>query len=269
MAIYNTVSIKTIIARIIRKTRLSDTSYLEDMKVWIPEAMEALKTVHQTTTTNKVIQIKNHIARLPCDLSSLKAVEYEGCRLRLGSNSIDYSNSPEDYKPKSSIDTIDGVYTTDSSKHKADDNYINLYRGEDLSKNNSSRLSSESYKITPGYIHTSFCSGCVTLHYNKIPLDSDGFPLVPDQEDYKLALEWYVYQQMVFSGYKFPDTRIDYSFCTQEYERHSRRAIGAIKYPSVDKVESTYRSTTRMIFPQHYWNHFGLGLEQIQEINSI
>ena len=74
---------------------------------------------------------------------------------------------------------------------------------------------------------------------------------------------------MTFSGYRLPDARMDYSFCTQEFERFAARALCEITYPSVDKMESLYRSTTRLIPAQHHWENFGAGLEQIQEIQGL
>jgi len=259
--VYKFVSSKEVITRIIRKSKLSNTSYLEDIKVWLPEGINALKTKHSVSLVSIPLEVSNHIAYLPDDLSSLVGILYEGKRLRMSSSDLDFTTFPLQQQK-----TITSFYTNVGSHASLSSTEFNS--GQDIIAQYS-QCNVNSYKINLGNIHTSFCEGNIEVIYNKLPVDCEGFLLIPDNTDYKQALEWYVYQQMTFGGYKLPDPRMDYTFCTQEFERFAARALASIKYPSVDKMETTYRSTTNLVFPQHYWEHFGQNLEQIQEIRGL
>jgi len=257
---YKVVSSKQVISRVLRRTRLSDTSYLEDMKVWLPEAINSLRTTHSLELVTRLITSHNHISLLPSDLSSVEAVMYKGKRLRLASSVLPLN------MVKTLSDATLTAYITNPN-HK-DILGTEKGRGEHLEMS-TVECTNHTYKVQTGCIHTSFSDGDFILIYRRLPVDCDGFIMIPDNNNYKQAIEWYIYQQMTFSGYILPDKKMDYSFCTSEFERFASRALKEITYPSVDKMESLYRSTTNLIFPQHYWEHFGTGLEQIQEIKGL
>jgi len=48
------------------------------------------------------------------------------------------------------------------------------------------------YSLNNGMIYTSFESGTVEMSYKAIPVDKEGFPMVPEDSVFQLAIEWYV-----------------------------------------------------------------------------
>jgi hypothetical protein len=113
---------------------------------------------------------------------------------------------------------------------------------------------SEYYQIEMDYINTSIRDGEVRIHYLSQPLDKDGFPLIPDNENYKEALYYYVRAKMIGCGYK--DTVYSERELMERYEMYAARAMGQIKYPSTDIVQSRIDAMVRFIPPQNYWENY-------------
>lgn len=346
---YRSVSIKDVIGRVIRNTRITNTEYIDSMNEWIPEAMGMLKTRVVLSPKHIDLKVNFHKTQIPCGLQSILAVEYKGQRLRYytgdktftsnkGKEAVNvaYVSTPKVVKKmevgsiygftvtdagtitvdtiwyeggpsspvnitlagpgadltqlKATLDAIGiGVFTvswigntlsiiTDSTEHEikhltvttgsgtvltpATVSYGDL-TGEithystqkvDISSVLSYGYSEATYYTEMGYINTSFCDGTIRLYYLEVPLDDEGFPLIPDNENYKQALYWYVRGMMIGAGY--PDPVFKYSDCEQKFELHGARALGEIRYPSTDQTEAVYNNQVRLIFNDNAWANF-------------
>jgi hypothetical protein len=255
--IYKTTSVKEVIARIYRNTGKSMSSeYIEDMLEWIPEGIKKLKTKYTLQSTFTKIEIDGHVAGLPCDMMSLIAVEYNGHRLREGG---DIRNLTAEMPLSLSRDSHPEVWETDTTEEIE-------YTGQSLKPVNMADYNTDYYKIEMNCIQTSFECGEITLHYYKMPVCKDGYPLIPDNENYKTALYWYVLAMMLGAGFEHKVFRYDFAY--REWERFARRAINEITYPSVDRMERYYRAWARLIPPEHFYEDFRINSEQIQEIRK-
>lgn len=259
--IYTSTSIEEVLARVTRNTRLQDSTYLADMVEWIPEAMGYMKTKFVLAPRWKDLTIKYHKSRLPCGFSSLRAVQYGGCRLPWynGSRTAD-SLSTGNYPATSVYPGIplEGTTTfgTHLVKRGAEDDGIPVsYYETDLQKVNSFSFHEEHWYYTElDYINTSMCDACVRIHYMGIPLDEKGLPLIPDEENYKEALYYYVRAKMIGAGYE--DRQFSEQTCMDRYEKYAERAKSRITYPSVDQQQAKYETLTRLILPVDYWASF-------------
>ncbi len=114
--------------------------------------------------------------------------------------------------------------------------------------------SSHTYYTELDYINTSFCDGKVRVFYNEVPLDDDGFPLIPDNQNYKQAIYWHVRAMMIGCG--FNDPVFKYTDCEARFEKHAARALGEIQYPSVDQVEAYTDNSVRLLFNEEAFGSF-------------
>ena len=106
------------------------------------------------------------------------------------------------------------------------------------------------YNIEMGYIKThDVCDGTIEIHYKSIPVDDDGFPLVPDNSNYKQALYWHCRAMMIGAG--FEDSVFSYNQCDEQYEKYAARAIAGIRYPSQAMMASRIPS-----IPDYITNDF-------------
>jgi len=257
--IYNSVSIQQVIARVVRNTRLQDSSYLTDMVEWIPEAMGYMKTKMEQTEKWKDIEIEFHKGRLPCGPIMLVAVEYCGRRLKT-SNTVKHYETGHHLNYGSIPASAELFKSVIIPKEFPDENVVVdstiIKEGCCCIKDVMCCLEHPSayYQVEMDYINTSFRQGCVRIHYFTQPIDGDGFPLIPDNENYKEALYLYVRAKMIGCGYR--DKVYNEIDLMQRFEVHAARAINEITYPSPDLMDTRIDSLVRFIPPANYWDNF-------------
>lgn len=258
--IYTSVSIKSVIAKFLRNTRLSDSSFMDDLLEWIPEAMGMMQTRVVLKPLYKELTIKDYSAKLPCGLVELDAVAYNGRRLREGSTVGHVVNMPSIFNAANGTVT---VYVSDSDV-LIENHLSTKLSGDDLKV---MEISSEAfYKLQLDYIQTSFKEGKVVIYFLQMPVDCDGYPLIPDNENYKEALYWFLLTKAIEAGYEHP--LFDWNHCWNMWEHiYAPRAVNEIRYPSVDGMERLLQSTVRLVPPTHFYTDFSTGAEQYQEIN--
>lgn len=375
---YKSVSIKSVIGKVISDTGVQDTTLIMNMDEWIPQAMELMRTKVRLVRKWKEVEIDFHKGKLPCCLKTLHAVSHCGRRLRYyqgmrtfgapKQNCEDNSNllfvsdpaAPDVITTTTTGTLFQRNYTwrvpTDNTEHNyyfyklgtpdltgfvgiltnfdttdsgtiADsvgllennlnalgagnfavsfDNSTNeivivslsnpnnltfitvvttadpggtIYNAVvdtiSIDVNGQSRvevdrpyipaqsfdlrtimnqpLCDETYYTELDYINTSFKCGKVILFYSALPTDDEGFPLIPDNGDYKEALYFFTRGKMIGRGFK--DNVFKWQDCNAMFEHHAARAIGQIKYPSVDQVESKLEMT-RLIMPDDMYEKF-------------
>lgn len=242
--VYKSVSIQNVIAKILRDTRLSDSSFIPDLYEWIPEAMRLMQTNFELHPQAAKVKINFHQAPLPCGLIYLEAVVYKGNRLNhySGINIKGSSYSPQVEQ------------TVWVNAFKMNEDQVGPAVDSTLVAIPSTVDTSQGYQIKMDYISTTFKEGEVTLHYLAPPLDKNGLPLVPDQQDYKEAVYWYVRAKLIQAGYKDRTYGFDDRLPWERFEKHAARAISDITYPSVDQKEAQLQLHTRFIPPADYWS---------------
>lgn len=268
MSVVNAVSMNTVIARIIRNTRVQDTSYLIDMLEWIPEAMGLMQTTTELRYEFKDVKIVFHKGVMPCDMVRLLAVEYRGHRLKTTNTEKNFRTGHHitgdttnnhhdaeliDQRLFSSIVTpqSQGVYgRPEDIIWKTD--LIPAENIQDVMCMDESP--SDCYQTEPGYITTSMRDAIVRLHYKALPLDADGLPMIPDDEDYKEAICCFVRARMIGAGYD--DKVFNYRELMQAFEIHAARAMGKLTMPSPDEMDARIDAMVRFIPPTNYWENF-------------
>jgi hypothetical protein len=258
--IYQSTSIKEVIARVIRNTRLQDSSYITDMGEWIPEAMGILKTKWVLVPRYQDVNIYFHKGALPCDLDYITAVEWQGQRVQRMNGArmaevvrgqITSDSGPEDISVfASDPDTVESpngnlMFTSDA---------VPFCSLTDTDCNQLPCATDLWYDVELGHITMSFKDGMVRVHYRGLPLDEEGFPLIPDNEEYKQALYWYCRAQMIGAGYK--DTVFSYAHCEAQFDKYVAKAKGRIKYPSPDQMQSRINTLNRLVFDDSYFSRF-------------
>lgn len=264
--IYTTTSIEETIGRVIRNTRVQDSSYITDMWEWIPEAMAKMQTRQAKRNYWKDVEIHFYKGRLPCGLDSIKAVEYNGCRLRY-SNSARTADAALHCPPNSSevasttgFISVPTVWTTPSDTQIYQSALAPLpLCTQDLQSCLGLPLCDLTYFTELDYIGLDRLSeACIRVHYLSIPLDENGLPLIPDNENYKTAIYYYCRGMMIGAGYEDKVFTYDKLMAPVVglFEVHAARAIAQIRYPSPDQMESRINTGTRFVPPADYFSRF-------------
>lgn len=246
---YKSISIDGVIAKIIRDTRVQDSSYISDMHEWIPEAMGLMKTNAELYPKAAIVPIQYHMGKLPCGLIYVDAVEYQGKRMR-------YYNGVR--RP--------GTFTTTPTAVDESAPFESVITAN-VTVNNDAVIDSTlvaptvdhpdaRYQIHLDHLVTTFEDGEVVIHFHTIALDDRGLPLIPDHPDYKEALYWFVRTKMIQAGYDDPMYRNDDRIPDSRWEKHAARAISDILYPTPDQKESQIAMHVRFVPPTDYYESF-------------
>jgi hypothetical protein len=213
-------SMGQVIGRAMRRNGLKDTSLIPDLNEWTAEAMELLQLTLTLEHTFEVIESRFHKAKKPCGCAEVYAAEY--CGYRLGQN-----NTVRD--PRGNF-----LYTSEFTKVTQMDWH-----------------SGEWYKEEGSYILTSFPEGAVTLFFGKVPVDRDGFLMIPNDGSYKEAITWFLLARLDGRGY--PTKGYTGPQMDQMFEKFAGRAIESITMPSVEKVEATKNQLIQLLPNEDYY----------------
>lgn len=284
MSKYRFVSAKEVLAKVIRglNYRLPST-YADDILEWIPEGMGLLRVTNALVTTSTAEQycpgeliVRNHCVELPCGFVSILALEDEyGRRIPEGGDVTDFSKqtsirhrgagTPNDARV--STFAVDPYTHQTSDGLPADEPTSSFpFLGEDVSQVTTTPRTTYYYKLVGNHIQTSFESGFVRLHYLSLPVDVEGYPMIPDDENYKLALEWHILKRLIGSGYEHPVFKYDYA--DQQWERYAGRAIASVSFYTPEGAAKLNRAIVRLIPPYAYYENFGVGSEQPERLSK-
>ena len=243
---YQYTSLKDVIGNVIRNTRIQDSSFIADIHEWLYEAMDMLETQNTLEGKWEKVCIEFHKAKLPCGLKWIDAVEYNGHRLREGHGSrpaemggmVTYNNP--------FISTVDKIDTTNGHSQ-----YVS-----EIKKVQQLAVGYNEYYYTEmGTINTSFCDGELMVYFRGVKVDDDGFPMIPDNQNYKQALYWYCRAMMIGAG--FEDKVFTYAHCFEQWERiYGPRATAEIRMPSPEQMQHRINTFVRFLPDPAYYDNF-------------
>lgn len=133
-------------------------------------------------------------------------------------------------------------------------------------KNNSS---SPSYTIKGDMIHTSFREGTLEMSYLALPVDSEGYPTIPDIASYIRALELYIKKKWFTILFDLGKLNVSiYNNVKQEYAFAVAQAQSELIKPSLDEMEA-FTNMWNSLLPRHRAHKFGYSTIGSGEINKI
>lgn len=173
-----TISLKNVISKVYSGLNIKDESQYINIIEWLGEAISKIKTDAQLESVCTTLCIDNHRAELPCDFMYLSEVDYKGFQL---------TKASANHLVKTNHDNI-GIYNQYDYVDKRLDGLKNIAycKGQKYEF-----IGGDSFTIDKGWFKTSFFKGDVKITYKRLPVDDEGFPLVPEEESYREALFWY------------------------------------------------------------------------------
>lgn len=215
------VSIKTVIAKVYRDLNLQEEDRFYDIIEWIAEALELISSPnHLITPKPKTIKIENHRGSLPCGLVEILQVNHCGIPL------------------KSATSTFGTTFFKDNDKRNVMPPFDKIFPDNEMITDlgNNRRGREERYEISDGWIKTSFRDGEVIISYKSIPVDEEGYPMVPNEANTTNALFWYVTKMLILGGYNNPG--ISFQFAHQMWEKYCGQAFTKSIAPTLDQLEN-------------------------------
>jgi len=299
--IYKLTSIKEVIAKVFTDLDLQEEPHrITDMISWGAEALEKIGAFPSFTNKvtglegNPLLVIEDYICKLPYDFHSLLQVAYSTSTtgpfipIRVNTSNFDNHGDSEDITststtaPESDIVTMamtlydldyeDAVTYLNSNPDKRTiiantiaqsydsksisgiKQYTPLYTTDDIT-----------YVISNGYVKMNVETGYLMLSYLAIPVDSDGYPMIPDEISFKEALYWYINMKLMYPKWCAGQVRdAVYYDAKRSWNYYCKQAYGDAMMPDIDKLESIKNSWVRLV-PNIYEHDSGfstLGQEE-------
>jgi len=274
--IYRTTSVKRVIAKVFTDLDLKEGDHrISDMIGYAGEALLKIGSFPQFI--NKIsgkgdeplVPISDYQARLPGDFYKLIQVAYSPSEkgpfypMRYATGSYDsegkletaVDSDPDIVYPESDLvnltmDTYTLSYAdaleklnTEPATYDLMTGYLVLMEGSGTTgagRDNTTSFSSDyTFMITPGWIKTNAKTGYLLLAYQAIPVDKDGYPLVPDDEAFQEALYWYINMKLMYPQWKEGRVRDAVYFdARRSWNFYCKQAYGNAMMPDGEKLES-------------------------------
>lgn len=181
--IYSWVSCKNVLATFDRNYKPGISGWITDAIEWIGEVIEMVGVPVGMEEVVVCRTVEDYKAKMPCNIAQLNVITYNGCQLPR-TGQTDFA----------AIEKYGAVLTE-----------------------------GDYYKISGPYIKTSFEAGDIYIFYKTLICDSDGFPLVPDEVELRLAIADYILFRLRGRGFKHP------IFANMNWADHERMVMYKIK----------------------------------------
>ena len=272
MAVYKTVSSKTIIRKIFRDLRPDQDNWIDDSIEWIGEALEHIGAAAQLCQKQCILDVADHKTCMPDDLYYInqvainnsvspvtskeldtltdKVTELKDAIVAAQEDDLEYSSTTSIlHEINNRIVVLENIYFKDQNQlqplqYGASTFHKSMHCTGCVNENTQYE---ETYIVDCDYIKTSFASGKICLSYMAFPTDEDCYPLVPDDISFKEAMFWYIYKKLLLLNPLIKKNGINYTFAEQQWKYYCSQARNAANYPDIDRYESFMNQWVRLI----------------------
>ena len=222
-----TISVGNILWKVLKQPIVQDLKY-EDAAEYAIEYLRLIGSALSFEDKVDKIQLNNYKASLPLNLISLKGIKYSeeectsGIAMRYASN----------------------IYHTN------------------IDNNNNCDFQEYTYITQNNVITSAIKDGWLEISYSGIATDEFGYPLIPDNESFKVALEYYIIHRTL-EGLWSMGKVTDKVFQYYEQKRHyySAQATNSMTIKNMDQMETMFNAINRMIIDvnpqQTFYKNFG------------
>jgi hypothetical protein len=220
--VYRIVSSNEVIARVSNDFNPDYEGWVNRSPQWIADALDELEIYIKLEPVKECIDVVDYKFQLPCDIKLLQGIKYHGRRL------------PR-HDAMNELDTCDLHEEDELRHHKA--------------------FRHESYELSnTGWGTTTFREGEITIYYKRVPVELDAttgiyFPLIPDNQYVKMAIEWYILRGILLRGHihtvvsldsKNPETNPGAQW--ELYKKRARNSVGAMDADERAEVSNILRT---------------------------
>ncbi len=232
MNVVNYCSVKQVIARVYNTLNIQDEGRWGTFIEWCGECINIISVRNQYVEKVKEEVVHNHKVKLPCDLHRLLGVGYNGRRMKKIQSMV-----------LSNIRDLEELQATERTLV----NYMTYTQQGDC-------------LIFP------FKKGKVNVYYFGLVYDEEGFPMIPDDEYYKNALESYIYyrikQGQHFSGRISTN---EFMYFAEIKDRKIEAAKSRLMMPSYDEAIGIGIRSMRLFDSLLNFDGMDYGVEDIQK----
>ena len=222
-----TISIGNILWKVLKQPIVQDLKY-EDAAEYAIEYLRLIGAALSFEDRVTRIKLNSYKAPLPPNIINIRGIKYSNCECD-GGVAMRYASN---------------IYHTDINGCEPG--------GQEYT-----------YITQNNVLTTSMKDGWVNVSYSAISTDDFGYPLIPDNESFKVGLEYYIIHRTLeglWSMGKITDKVFQY----YEQKRHyySAQATNSMTIKNMDQMETMFNALNRMIVDvnphQTFYKNFGV-----------
>ncbi len=249
------ISIARLIEELYRDNGYSTEIPWEDLISWTDDALLLIGANQQFlkkvtgTEADPDLDVTDYRAPLPCDFYKLEQIAFDGAPVRFAGSTFQHLLSGE------CCGLSDSATVTEIFR----DNFGNEFSPQ-LSASTSASPSDVTFDINNNYMTFNKKEGKVCLAYLAVPMDKDGFPLIPDNISYRKAVKAYLSARLDYLNWrKDPSDRGKkslYDDSEQQWCWYVGQAGNKAKMPDVAMMESIKNERLRLIPDINQYSNF-------------
>ena len=222
-----TISVGNILWKVLKQPIVQDLKY-EDAAEYAIEYLRLIGAALSFEDRVERIKLSNHKGLLPSNLINIRGIAYSNCECD-GGVAMRYASN---------------IYHTDINGCEPG--------GQEYT-----------YITQNNVVTTSMKDGWINISFSALATDEFGYPLIPDNESFKVALEYYIIHRTLeglWSMGKITDKVFQY----YEQKRHyySAQATNSMTIKNMDQMETMFNALNRMIVDvnphQTFYKNFGV-----------
>jgi len=277
-----TVSLKTIVERVYMDFGFNYSLQWSEAAEWAGSILALLKAPVSLQPKFEPIVIAGGKGKLPCDLESITSCAYLPSGSKITPNSafvfqdagsyladvvsIDKINREAvialSYKEGFNSQNIWNTFPFLIPMRYSTDTMHGAFHNGPWDYNTASDYT---YKVHSNNIFPNFSEGMVVMAYNAIPIDSEGYPLIPADEKWQNAVKWEIAHKIAFKLF------IQDNIKDRVYEKIERDRDWYIQQAgthtfSLDEMASLKNSWVRLIPKPHEENNFYKNMQFPEQI---
>jgi hypothetical protein len=279
--IYKLTSVKRVIAKVFTDLDLKEGDHrVSDLVEWSGEALEKIGAfpsfVNKVTgkDSQPFLEVSNYQAKLPNDFHNMVQVSYSPTQngpfysMRYGTGNFDQGNPTTTEVTNTDVSNTSDIvvlamnlydldYTAALTKINNEPEtrsklgaILNLrIPFSTTGANNPMATTSDiTYVITSNYIKTNVETGYLMLAYQAIPTDSQGYPMIPDDQSFIEAIYWYLVMKLYYPQWVAGQVRdAVYYDARRSWNYYCKQAYGDALLPNTDQLESIKNSWLRLV----------------------
>lgn len=255
--IYKFISLKNIVEGLYRDYEYNESLDIDDLAEWAGEALRLINAPQQLKYQIAELNITNYKDFLPCNFHSIEQVYFNGYPLHYNTGTfptitsdISPGSTPLYNKPVSQGISGADIIIDDLTAlgYDVSDELSNLLKGTFTRYSSTTYNADYYYEIADNQIYTSFEEGDIMLIYRGIPVDTEGYPMIPDNVYYEKAIKAYL--QYMLDRRDWRAVRISdkvYAESKAEWKKYVRGAKAAALTPTLDQLENLKKQWVRII----------------------
>lgn len=284
--IYKLTNIKPVIAKIVRDLGLgAEEIPYQDFMEWIFDGLQHIGSYYQFEERECEITISDYKGKLPCDfhkmirikakivlastptISNIISDNIQVIRNKITNFQTLLETETDLIKIETYTDAIANLNTqlvAEIGKINADTTVLDSSTNSIIPNNNligtskNNRHTPADYNINFDNITTAFKDGTIIIQYLSIPVDEEGFPLIPDDISYRDALFWKVAYQLSLRGFEFKAKQLnDINFTRNKWNFYCIQSRANANMPDLEMMETLKNQFIKLKPNYHeYFNNF-------------